>query len=242
MACIRTFCSLIQAACCLAKTGLIISEILVYIYEIMARPVSKSSTPSRIERRMQRAPDDAVFCVGDFLDLDTRNAVDAALTWLTHKGTLRRLARGLYYLPRMNPLLGEIIPPKDAVVAALARRDHLRVRKIDAFAANLLGLSEQVPAKVDYLTDGRTRTVKIGPHVIKFRHVSPKTIATENSIVGLVIAGLRNLGKNHVTPQHLRRLRETIPAKERQRLLDDLTLAPVWMHPHLRSLAEDNAS
>lgn len=208
----------------------------------MARPTSTTSTPSRIERRIKRAASDAVFCVGDFLDLDTRTAVDAALTWLTRNGTLRRLARGLYYRPRRNPYLGEITPSKDAVVAALARRDHMRVRKIDAEAANVLGLSEQVPAKMDYLTDGRTRTVKVGPHIIKFRHVSPKTIAPESSTVGLVIAGLRNLGKRHVTPEHLHRLRKNIPAKERRRLVDDLTLAPVWMHAHLRTLAEDDAS
>lgn len=206
----------------------------------MARPVEPTSTPSRIERRIRRAGDGAVFSVGDFLDLDTRNAVDAALTWLTRKGSLRRLARGLYHRPRVNPYLGEITPSKEAVVAALARRDHMRIRPIDASAANLLGLSEQVPAKVDYLTDGRTRTVKVGPHLIKFRHVSPKTIAPESSTVGLVIAGLRNLGKNHVTPEHVRRLRAAIPAEERRRLRRDLTLAPGWMHPHLRAVAGDD--
>ena len=208
----------------------------------MARPTTANSTPSRIERRIKRAADDTVFCVGDFLDLGSRTAVDAALSWLTCNGTLRRIGRGLYHRPRRNPYLGEMTPSKDSVVAALARRDHMRVRKIDAEAANVLGLSEQVPAKVDYLTDGRTRTVKIGPHVIKFRHVSPKTIAPENSTVGLVIAGLRNIGKHHVTPEHLCRLRKNIPPAERRRLVDDLTLAPVWMHGHLRALVEDDAS
>lgn len=205
----------------------------------MARPTHSSSTPSRIERRIKRAKDDVVFYVGDFLDLGTRTAVDAALSWLTRKSTIRRLARGLYYRPRSNPYLGEIAPPKDAVVAALARRDHIRIRKIDAVAANLLGLSEQVPAKVDYLTDGRTRIVKVGSHVIRFRHVSPKNISQQDSTVGLVIAGLRNLGKGHVTAKHLRQLRETLPKDERRRLLTDLTLAPVWMHSHLRTIASD---
>jgi hypothetical protein len=162
--------------------------------------------------------------------------------FLAHpKGEIRRLARGMYFRPRMNPWLGEVAPSKEAVVTALARRDHMRVRKIDASAANLLGLSEQVPAQVDYLTDGRSRTVKAGPHIIKFRHVAPRTIAPENTTVGMVIAGLRNLGKSKITPEHLRRLQTTIPAKERRHLLDDLTLAPSWMHPHLQALAGDEA-
>jgi hypothetical protein len=40
-----------------------------------------------------------------------------------------------------------------------------------------------------------------------------------------------------VTPQRLNRLRRTIPADQRQALLDDLTLAPGWMQPTLRALA-----
>jgi hypothetical protein len=222
------------------KRSLIISEICIHIFEIMARLIQQSSTPSRIARRIRRAGADTVFTTRDFLDLDTRTAVDAALGWLTRKGSLRRLARGLYYRPRVNPWLGEVTPSKDAVVAALSRRDHMRVRKIDASAANLLGLSEQVPARVDYLTDGRTRTVTIGPHVIKFRHVAPRTIASENTTTGFVIAGLRNLGRKKITAEHLRRLRETIPPQERRRLVTDLTLAPVWMHPHLRVLAGED--
>jgi len=205
----------------------------------MARPVHQSSTPSRIARRIRRACNAEVFITGDFLDLDSRSAVDAALSWLTRKGEIRRLARGMYFRPRLNPWLGEVSPSKDAVVLALARRDHTRVRKIDASAANLLGLTEQVPAQVDYLTDGRSRTVKVGPHVIKFRHVATRTIAPENTIVGMVIAGLRNLGKSKITPEHLRRLQVTIPAKERRHLLDNLTLAPGWMHPHLQELAAE---
>jgi hypothetical protein len=88
----------------------------------MMRAARPTSTPSRIARRIKRASDDAVFSVSDFLDLDTRNAVDAALSWLTRKGTLRRLARGLYYRPRTNPYLGEIIPPKEAVVPSPEKR------------------------------------------------------------------------------------------------------------------------
>ena len=51
----------------------------------MARPIQQSSTPSRIARRIRRARNDAVFTTGDFLDLDSRSAVDAALSWLTRK-------------------------------------------------------------------------------------------------------------------------------------------------------------
>ena len=203
----------------------------------MSRKKSKSSIPSRIENRIQRAPADKVFCVADFLDLGTRTSVDAALSWMAGRGSLRRLGRGLYCRPRHHPLLGELTPSKDAIVAALARRDHIRIRPIDALAANVLGLSEQVPAKVDYLTDGRARILKIGKQVITLRHVSPKNMAAGNSTLGFVIAGLRNLGKKHIAPEQLQRLRNLIPETERKKLLAAPGLAPAWMLPHLKVIA-----
>ena len=203
----------------------------------MSRKKSKTSTPTRIARRVRRAPPDKVFCVADFLDLGTRTSIDAALSWLARGGNLRRLGRGLYCRPRHHPLLGELTPSKDAIVAALARRDHIRIRPIDALAANTLGLSEQVPAKVDYLTDGRARTLKIGKQVITLRHVSPKNMAAGDATLGFVIAGLRNLGKKHVTQEQLKRLRGLIPEAERKKLLTDPGLAPAWMRPHLKTIA-----
>ena len=33
---------------------------------------------------------------------------------------------------------------------------------------------------------GGSRTVKVGPHVIKSRHVAPRTIAPENTTAGMI--------------------------------------------------------
>jgi len=45
------------------------------------------------------------------------------------------------------------------VATAVAGRDRVRLQPSGAYAANLLGLSEQVPAKVVFLTDGPSRVV-----------------------------------------------------------------------------------
>ncbi len=52
-----------------------------------------------------------VVTPGDFLDLGSRQAVDLALHRLAKKGTLRRLARGLYDYPRIDPELGFLSLP-----------------------------------------------------------------------------------------------------------------------------------
>ena len=55
---------------------------------------------------------------------------------------------------------------------------------------------------------------------------------------GLVIQALRSLGPEHIGADRIARLRRTLPADERRALLDDLALAPTWMRPLLRELAE----
>lgn len=44
-----------------------------------------------------------------------------------------------------------------------------------------------------------------------------------------------------MTPERRAHLKRTIPAKKRQELIKDIRLAPAWMHPIFRELAEEDA-
>lgn len=183
----------------------------------------------------------SVFVPADFLDLGSREAIDIALHRLARKGTIRRLARGVYDFPKQHPVLGPLSPSADAVARALAGRYRTRLQPAGAYAANALGLSEQVPAKAVFLTDGPTRTVKIGPTTIQLRRTTARNMAAAGRLSGLLIQALRELGKEHVTPERRAYLKRTLPADKRRELIRDLRLAPVWMHPIFRELAEEGA-
>ena len=198
-----------------------------------------SSIDAAISRKVRRAKPGTVFTPALFAGLGGRAAVDKALQRLIARDELRRLSRGLYDKPRQDPLLGTLWPSVDAVVAALTGKDKLRLQPTGAYAANLLGLSDQVPARVEFLTDGTSRTVKAGPMQIVLKRTTPRQMAAAGRASGLVIQALRSLGPEHVTPQRLDKLTRSIPAAERRTLLDDLSLAPGWMQPTLRALATD---
>ncbi len=183
----------------------------------------------------------SVFVPADFLDIGSREAVDIALHRLARKGTIRRLARGVYDFPKEHPVLGTLQPSAEAVARALAGRDRTRLQPAGAYAANALGLSEQVPAKAVFLTDGPSRTVRIGPTTIQLRRTTPRNMAAAGRLSGLLIQALRELGEEHVTRERREHLKRTLPAEERRELVKDLRLAPAWMHPIFRELAEENA-
>jgi hypothetical protein len=182
----------------------------------------------------------SVFVPADFLEIGSREAIDITLHRLTRKGTIRRLARGVYDFPKAHPMLGLLSPSAEAVAEALAGRDRTRIQPAGAYAANVLGLSEQVPAKAIFLTDGPTRTVEVGPTTIQLRRTTAKNMAAAGRLSGLLIQALRELGEEHVTPQRREHLKRTIPAKERRELLKDIRLAPAWMHPIFRELAQES--
>jgi hypothetical protein len=193
---------------------------------------------SRLKSRVYGHGRGSVFTPNDFLDLGGRDAVDKALSRLTARGVIRRLARGLYEYPREHPELGTLSPDLEKVAKALAGKHRIRLQPAGAYAANLLGLSEQVPAKIVFLTDGPSRTVKIGRQEIHLRRTTPRNMAAAGRLSGLLMQAFRSLGRQHITRQRLARLKLTLPAKERKQLIKDLPLAPTWMHPFFRELAE----
>lgn len=179
----------------------------------------------------------SVFTPTHFMDLADRDAVDQALSRLAKVGTIRRLARGVYDYPKAHPTLGTLMPSAEKIAKAIAGRDRTRLQPAGAYAANLLGLSEQVPAKSIFLTDGASRTVRIGKMVIELKQTTPRHMAAAGKISGLTIQALRFLGKAHITRDRIAHLKQTLPPEQRKSLLADLKLAPAWMHPILRELA-----
>ena len=203
---------------------------------------SPQSIDSKVLARIHGLGHGSVFVSSDFLDLGSREAIDIALHRLARKGTIRRLARGVYDFPKQHPVLGLLSPSPDAVATALAGRDQTRLQPTGAYAANALGLSEQVPAKAVFLTDGPSRTVKIGPTTIQLRRTTARNMAAAGRLSGLLIQALRELGQQHVTPERREYLKRTLPADKRRELLQDLRLAPAWMHPIFRELAEEEGA
>lgn len=171
-----------------------------------------------------------------FLDLGSRKSVDMALARLRQAGTIRHLARGLYDFPKKHEKLGLLSAAPDAVARAIAKSEAIRLQPSGAYAANLLGLSQQVPAQVAYLTDGTERMVQIGKQQIRLKRTTPKNMATAGTTSGLVIQAFRYLGKDGVTPGHITTLRRTLSPVDREKLWKDRVHAPAWMHGHFAAI------
>lgn len=178
----------------------------------------------------------------DFLDLGTRAAVDQGLSRLARKKVLTRVSRGVYSFPETSAWIGEISPSPDEVAKALARRGSGKLLPSGALAANLLGLSEQVPAKAEYLTDGPSSRVMIKNLQVVLKQTTPKNLATADRVTGVVIQALRFLRRQQVGQEVVTKLRERLKPAERRQLVKDIPFAPAWMAPIFRKIAEERGT
>ncbi len=179
-----------------------------------------------------------VFTPAHLADLGTRDAVASALKRFKAAGVIRQLARGLYDYPVEHPVLGTVAPSADAIARALVVRNAIRLQPSGAYAANVLGLSEQVPSRIVFLTDGPARKVKIAKQEIILQHTTPRNMATAGRKSGTLIQALRYLGQDQVDEKVVTALRRFISSEDCAAIRKDLRHAPAWIADLLRPLTE----
>lgn len=197
----------------------------------------------RILDRIMSTPG-AVWTPIDFLDLGPRAAVDKALQRLTAAGDLRRVDRGLYDKQRVSRLTGKPnAPDARAVIDAVARRDQIRLVVDGLTAANDLGLTTAVPARVTALTDARLRPIRLGNQRITFKQAAPSRLYWAGRPAMRVVQALYWLQDVLMSDRDrvLARLASILDDQKhgdaiRGDLRDGLHTLPIWMQSILREL------
>lgn len=117
-------------------------------------------------------------------------------------GLVSHVAHGIYVKP-MQSRFGEVPPPLEKIAKEIAQRDRVEIMPTGSTAANILGLSTQIPMVVSYLTTGSSRTIKIGKRAIKFRHAAPRNFAYEGTTIPLVVQALKDLETENIGEREL---------------------------------------
>lgn len=225
-----------------------LSEIVLQVSD-MKDTVSdlKAAILGRIEGGAARG----VWTPRDFLDLGARDAVDKTLQRLTHAGNLRRVDRGLYDKPSFNSLTQKSNPPDPRqVIEAIARRDQIRILVDGMTAANDLGLTNAVPAKIIVHTDARLKSVSLGQLEITFKPTAASKLYWAGRPAMRIVQALHwlrdTMGQVDDDAILIRRLNAILHASEdgkalRADLLEGLSALPTWMQNMLRPMLKDEA-
>lgn len=180
-----------------------------------------------------------VFSHDAFNEVAPRNSIDKALSDLCKEGVIRRLATGLYDYPDFDERLGgELAPDINRVAQVIAEKNGWRIQPSGALAANVLGLSTQVPAKSVYLTDGQSKTFKIGNRTLSFKRIPPRELLPGSEIVILITQALRWLGKNAVGSLEINKLQRILNEKDKKALRKETGHMEDWLREILKQIAQ----
>lgn len=197
------------------------------------------SVKDKILKRIRGKPVGWVFKPQDFMDLGSYGSVALALKQICDQGRIRRLARGLYDNPIKHDRLGLLSPKPEQIAEAVATKEHRRIQPSGAYAANLLGLTTQVPAQIVFLTDGPNKQIKVGNQTIQLKNCSPRMMAGAGTVTGLLIQALRFLRRKRVSKKEINILDQRLSQKQKQKLRKDIKLTPAWIADIIRKLTHE---
>ena len=167
---------------------------------------------------------------------DDSASVRTALTRLVQKQSIRRLAHGLYDLPNVHPSLGAIMPAMEKVIEAIKKSEAIEVQVTGAYAANLLGLSTQIPMRIELYTSGPKRKIHFGKQEILLKPTIPKNMIGAGTKAGLIFHALRQIGKDNITIEMIEQIKSQIKEKDIKHIKKQIHFAPVWIAKIMRSL------
>jgi hypothetical protein len=171
--------------------------------------------------------------------IDNSASVRTALTRLVQKQSIRRLAHGLYDLPVVHPKLGAIMPSIEKVIEAIKISEAIEVQPTGAYAANLLGLSTQIPMRIELYTNGPKRKIKFGNQEILLKPTTPKNMMGAGTKAGLILHALKQIGKDNVTEEMIKQVRSKIDEQDIKHIKKQIPFAPLWIAKVMRALINE---
>lgn len=190
----------------------------------MTEPIEK-----QIVRKIKKAKKGTIFFADDFSGIGNTKTINKCLERLVNSGVLYRVARGIFIRPKVDKIVGLIIPGVDEIAVSIAKRDRARILPTGSFALYKLGLTTQLPLNIVYYTDASARKIRIGNFTITFKKTSAKNLSRIGNISKLVIQAIKDIGNGKVTKEETEKIIELLRNEKPSHLEHDLRLAPKWI-------------
>jgi hypothetical protein len=179
----------------------------------VVRKPSKNSIATKVRKRIEEGGEDRLWSYPEFRGLPPL-AVAAALSRLSKRpnSLLRRVRRGLYYVPKKTRF-GESKPELDRVMAHLLHHRGIAYAPTGTAAYNGLGLTTQISPKLTYRVNRPVRSVDPGR---RFFNEGSVTISPSYEVEGIALSELAALD----ALKDLDHIPDATPAETVTRIMD----------------------
>lgn len=192
-----------------------------------------------VKERINNFPQNSLFSIKDFSDIGEYKSLKVILSRLTKEGLIKREIDGLYSKPEYSDFLQEFVSvPIDSVAEKLAEKFSWHISPTGNAALNALKLSTQVPAHYVYLSDGPYREYNIGGTILEFKHTNNNMISSLSENSNLLVQSLKSLGKENVTSEVKRKIREYFSQDELNKILKETQNVTSWIYEYIKNIAD----
>ncbi len=183
----------------------------------------------------------SVFTINDIIDLGSYDNLRKILERMTKSGTLRRLIRGVYEIPKYNKTFNMFASPSiDDIAKALARNFNWDIYPSGNYALNILGISTQIPSKYIYISSGPNRKYEYEGNIIFFKHATLKETNSFSYITNIVIQAFKELGKDNITDEIIKLIRHKFSSDEINLICEEAKKTTIWIYQNILRLKEVN--
>ncbi|MDE7463204.1 MAG: hypothetical protein K2M88_08605 [Muribaculaceae bacterium] len=199
--------------------------------------VERGNIKHYVMKSIDESQPHTIFFISDYAHLGAAETIRKILHEATITGVLEKAGHGIYIKPKYSRF-GKVPVPLEKIAREIADRDRCEILPTGSTAANLIGLSTQVPMNLSYITTGSTRTIKICDRKISFRHASPRNFAAKGRVVPLLIQGIKEIGEENISGVEYEAIRQFVDKQKDSYFKEDLPLAPAWIQRIIKKLMQ----
>jgi hypothetical protein len=129
-------------------------------------------------------------------------------------------------------------PDADNLARAAAAKSGNDVFPSGALAANMLGLSTQVPAKPVYMTNGPSRSKTIAGRVITLKHARVPLFDNLSTNANLALQALSYLGKGSIDDKVIRLCADKMTDRDLRDLASATDQVPGWVAGYILKMQQ----
>jgi len=193
----------------------------------------------KLDKRLLEIATGTPLVASDFSDIANVRTIRELLNIRIRKGTMRRIMPGIFVIPKINKLLKIEVPVAPETLAqAIARNHNWTIAPSEQTALNALGLSTQVPATWNYISDGPYKTYNLDGAVIQFKHTTNKNISSMSPTGSLIVQALKALGKDGISGEVLEKIASQLTKEDTVTLIKDTSRTTAWIRDAIRAIGK----
>ena len=192
------------------------------------------SLTKRIVEYAATLPEGAPICAGNLLHVGKRAAVDQSLSRLARKGRLMRVYQGVYVRP-IETRFGMRPPVLKNVIGSLAVLWGETIVRSGSAAANMFGLTTQIPITPVYLTSGTHRHLRLGALTVQLRYAPRWQLIGADRPAGNAVRALAWLGPREIK-EGLQVVAAQLSSEDLEELAAARAIMPTWIAEPISAL------